>query len=415
MDFINPLQEAFSSIKQSKTRSILAGFGVAWGIFILIILLGTGSGFQQGILKLFSSFAKNSIWIYGGQVSESNLNKTIEGKQILFDINDIELIKDRFKTIESISPEVIYNGNPLTSYQQNVTYPQIKGVMSDYFNVKIINTEDGRLLNALDNKEYRRVTVIGRQVADALFPTEKPLGKSINIAGTYFTVVGIIEKGSIFTQNEQNLIYIPYHTFLDCFNQGRDFNTIIFTLSKKTNATDFEAKIKSFLGRAKGFDVNDKKAIYILNFENQIKAFDKLFTGIDIFLWFIGLCLLLSGIVGISNIMFVIVKERTSEIGIRKAIGATPSSIIGLVITESIVITSMAGSVGLVLGIMFIKLINWIIDSFYDKKDFLFTNAKIDFPVIIFSLFVLILSGVLAGFLPAKKAADITPVEAIRQ
>lgn len=415
MDFINPLQEAFSSIKQSKTRSILAGFGVAWGIFILIILLGTGKGFQQGILKLFSSFAQNSIWIYGGQVSESDMNKSIDGKQILFDINDLKLIKDRFSDIKSISPELNFAGNPITSYQQNIVYPQIKGASADYFNVKIIKTEDGRLLNALDNKEYRRVALIGKQIADGLFPTENPLGKSINIAGTYFTIIGVIEKGSIFTQNEQNVVYIPCNTFLDCFNQGREFNTFILMLAKSTNTTDFENNIKAFLGRLKGFNINDKKALFILNFESQVKAFDKLFKGIDIFLWFIGLCLLLSGIVGISNIMFVIVKERTTEIGIRKAVGAPPSSIIGLIITESIVITSMAGSFGLLLGVLVIRLINWIVVSFFSGKDFLFTDAKIDFPVILFSLLVLILSGVLAGFLPAKKAAGISPIKAIRQ
>lgn len=414
MDFNIQILEAFNSIKQSKTRSILAGFGVAWGIFILILLLGTGKGFQQGILQLFNAFAKNSIWIYGGQVSETNLNKSAQQKFILFDNTDIEIAKERFPEIEFVSPELNYRGTSLISYQQNTAYPQIRGVLSDYFNVKIIKPEEGRLLNVLDNKDYRRVALIGRQVADVLFPTETPLGKSINIAGTYFSIIGIIEKGSVFTQNEQNVIYIPYNTFIDCFNQGREYNAFILTLAKSTNVSDFENEIKSFLGRRKGFDVNDKKALFVLNFENQVKAFDKLFKGLDLFLWFVGLSLLLSGIAGISNIMLVIVKERTFEIGIRKAIGAKSKSIIWMIITESIVITTLAGSIGMLLGAFFISLLNWIIGSFFNAKDSLFTRASLDFPVIIFSLLILIFSGVLAGFLPAKKAAGISPVEAIR-
>lgn len=414
MDLISPIQEAFSSIKQSKTRSILAGFGVAWGILILVVLLGTGKGFQQGILQLFNAFAQNSMWVYGGQVSEKSLDKSKQGKSIIFNQTDIEILKERFSEIEYVSPELNYRGNSLTSYGQNATYPEIKGVLSDYFKVKIIKPEEGRLLNALDNKKYRRVALIGRQVADVLFPTETSLGKSINISGTYFTIVGIIEKGSIFTQSEQNVIYVPYNTFKDCLNRSREFNAFVLTLYKNTDASVFEKEVKSFLGRRKGFDIEDKKALFILNFENQVKAFDKLFTGVDLFLWFIGLCILLSGIVGISNIMLVIVKERTFEIGIRKAIGAKSKSILLMIITESIVITTMAGSAGLILGALFISLINWGIASFFDSKDLLFTRASIDFPVIIFALFILIFAGGLAGFLPAKRAADITPVEAIR-
>ncbi|HSD09296.1 ABC transporter permease [Flavobacterium sp.] len=412
---INPITEALNSIKDNKSRSILSSLGVIWGIFILILLLGVGNGFKDGIFQLFNSFAKNSLWIYGGQVSETDLKKSAAEKLIVFDIKDIIIIKDRFKSIEAISPELNYAGNTLTSHEQNITYPQIKGVLPDYFNVKIIKTDEGRLINVLDNKEYRRIAMIGKQVADVLFPNEKPIGKAINIAGTYFTIIGVIEKGSIFTQNEQNVIYIPYNTFYDCFNQGQKFNTFIISLSKKTDASIFENEITSFLSKLKGFSSKDKKAIFILNFENQVKAFDKLFTGINVFMWFIGSCLLLSGIVGISNIMFVIVKERTFEIGIRKAVGAKQKSIIWLILSESIVITSSAGIVGLFLGFLFIQLINCALSSFFNDKDSIFTSANVDFPVIIFCLIILIFSGFLSGFLPAKKAAKIDPIEALRQ
>ncbi len=414
MNLINPIQESFSSIKQNKTRSVLAGFGVAWGIFILILLLGTGKGFQEGILQLFSSFAKNSVFIYGGHVSENKLDKSIQHKNILFNDLDLKIIKDRYTEIEFISPEVIFRGNSLTTHQLNTTYPQIKGVLPDYFNVRIIESEKGRLINTLDNREYRRVALIGSQVSNQLFPDEEPLGKEINISGTFFKVIGILEKGSLFTQNEQNVIYIPYNTFNDCLTPTMEYNSLVLTLSKNTDATNFENNIKTFLGRRKGFEIDDNKAIFILNFENQVKMFDKLFKGINLFLWLIGLCLLLSGIVGIGNIMLVIVKERTYEIGIRKAIGAESQSIVWMIITESIVITSIAGILGLLIGGIVIGILNWIVESFFADNNSLFTEASIDYAVIIFSLFILMLSGIIAGFIPAKKAAGITPVEAIR-
>ena len=412
MDFFNPIFEALISIMQSKTRSILAGFGVAWGIFILIILLGTGKGFQHGIFQLFNSFAKKSIWIYGGQSSDNKLNTSTH--QILFDKTDIHIIKERFNEIEFISPELFYGGNALATNHQNLAYPQIKGVLPDYFNVKIIKPDEGRLLNILDNKEYRRVALVGRHISDMLFPNENSLGKSININGTYFSIIGIIEKGSLFSQNEQNVIYVPENTFVDCFNQGREYNAFILTLTKFANASNFENEIKKFLGRRKGFDISDKKAIFIVNFDNQVQAFENLFKGINSFLWFIGLCLLLSGIVGISNIMLVIVKERTFEIGIRKAIGAKSKSIIWMIINESIAITSIAGAIGLLVGVIFINLLNWALALFFNTKDSLFTYAIIDFPTIIFSLVILIFSGVFAGYWPAIMASNITPVEAIR-
>lgn len=410
---IEVFQEIFNSIKQNITRSILAGFGVAWGIFILIILLGAGQGFQNGIMKLFSVFAQKSIWIYGGQTSLVYCNEN-EGKAILFDKAYLDNVKKRYEVIEAISPEVNYNGYLQVTSQQKAGSFQLKGVWCDYFKIKLLKPEFGRLLNRIDNKEIRRVAVIGQQVAKTLFPNESALNKYINVSGNYFKIIGILESGSIFSMQEINNIYIPYECFIDCFNQGKQFNVFGFILKKDVNPTNFETTIRSYLAHQSGFDVKDNSAMYILNFENQIKGFEKLFAGIKIFLWFIGLCLLLSGMVGISNIMFVIVKERTYEIGIRKAIGATPKSILWLLLLESILITSTAGIIGLVLGGGCIFFINYLIKVFMTSKDSIMSNATIDIPVIITALFILILSGTIAGFLPAKKASDIMPVDAIR-
>jgi putative ABC transport system permease protein len=415
MNLLINFHDVFESLKKNKTRSVLSGFGVFWGVLILIILLGAGKGFQEGVLGLFSSFAKKSIWVYTGQVSENKLDEFTKKKSIFFEYSDLEIVKKRFSEIEFISPELNFKGNSLTKSDENTAYPQIKGVFPDYFNIKTIEPEKGRLLNVLDNNEYKRVALIGTRVEEGLFPSGNSIGNSINIAGTFFKVIGVIEKGSLFTQNEQNSIYVPFSTFKDCLNNFSEFNSIGLTLSGKTNALEFENKFKSFLAKRKGFNASDKKALYIVNLETQVKSFDMLFNGIDTFLWLIGLSFLLSGVLSISNIMLVVVKERTFEIGIRKAIGARPQSIIWMIITESVLITSVAGLLGVFFGIVIIEIINWVISSFFNSKDLLFTSARVNFPIILFALIALVFSGVFAGFLPAKKAASIAPVEALKQ
>lgn len=407
-------EEVIHSIQHNKVRSILAGFGVAWGIFILMLLLGTGKGFQEGIFNLFGIFAKNSFFIYGGQVAENTAINTPFKKQILFSADDISIIKQRFRCVDAISPEVNFNGNLIMTSKYNRGYFQLKGVMPDYFKVKTIHSETGRQLNVLDNNEKRHTVYIGRQVADVLFPKMEALGKEIDINGNSFRVIGIIKKGSLFSQGEQGIAYIPYNTIVECFNQGRVFNCFIFRLDDSKKTIGFENIIKTYLARKYSFSVDDKSALYITNTEVQMQAFGKLFKAIDLFLWIIGICLLVSGIVGISNIMLVIVKERTSEIGIRKAIGAPPGNILNMIIGESVAITALAGIIGMVLGILVIGGINWVIGYFWASNDLLFTKATIDVPVIIGALTILILAGVLAGLYPAIKAVNITPVEAIR-
>ncbi len=409
MDFL-PIKEAVFAIRQNKARSILAGFGVAWGIFILILLLGAGKGFQEGVIKMFNDYSQNSLWVYGGQVNAPNSNEPIS---VLFNTEDIEVSKKKFTSIEYSSPELSNFQNSLILYESNITRSPVKGVLSDYFKVKKIQLDSGRLINPLDNNNYKRVAIIGQQVANVLFEGQSPLYKYISIDGVFYKIIGIIKKGGFLSHNDQNLIYIPLNSFVDCFQRERVFNTFILTLSKGTNSINFETEIREFFARRKGFAISDKKAMFILNFDTQVKLFDSLFKTINIFLWMFGLCLLLSGVIGISNIMLVIVKERTFEIGIRKSIGATPKAILWMIITESIIITTFSGGVGFILGLIGIGLTNITMRLSSDSNT-LFTHASIDFPIIFMSLLVLIISGILAGFIPAKKAALITPMTSIK-
>lgn len=407
-------QETLQTLKEHKGRNILTGFGVAWGIFILILLLSAGEGLQSGISRIFSGYAQNSMWLYGGQSSIIQ-EGSVEGKPIVFSKTLLDNITARFKEIECISPEVTNPKNSFISFKDKSYVAPIKGVGSSYFNIKLLQLADGRLFNLLDEKTERPVCIIGDNMKEVLFKNENPLGNYINISGNWFKVIGILSKGSMFSENEQRSVFISYNCFQKHFSGGLEFNVFGILLKNNTNTEIFERKLKNYLSRSLDFDKLDNKALYILNFNEQVKVFNKLFTGIKIFLWFIGICLLLSGIVGIGNMMLVIVKERTKEIGIRKAIGATPNEILMMILMESVVITTLSGLGGMLIGFGLVGIINWIIHSFNNKKDSLIDSLNINIPMALGALVILILSGCIAGFIPAKKATEIMPLEALNK
>lgn len=406
-------QEVFASIKQHKTRSTLTGFGVAWGMFILIILLGAGQGFRSGVLNMFSGYASNSFWITGFWTTKATLNGMQEGSRVAFNRDILEKLTRKFPQIDLISSEIPININYTVTYKKNKGNFEVKGVGAEYLKIKTINVGRGRIFNEKDFLDRRRVLIIGGQVMKMLFDNENPIGKYINISGVFFQVVGVINDGTLLSTMEQNNIYAPDEVIYNIFNPEHEFNTIGMLLKGGTSVESFENEIRMFLSKEAGFSCDDKRALYINNIQLQVKSFNSLFKGINIFLWVFGLCILLTGMIGISNIMLVVVKERTSEIGIRKAIGATPNSILILIISESIIITTLFGVIGLIFGYGGIILYNWIMSSLQNGTQEVFARASIDGYVVYSSLLLLILSGVLAGVIPAKKAAEIMPIETL--
>jgi putative ABC transport system permease protein len=407
---LETLREIYHSIRQNKVRTILSGFGISWGILILVVMLGTGEGFRDSVMNLFSAFAQKSLYVYGGRSSEKYRNIK-EGQEIRFDEKYLLLLKDRFPDIEALSPETS-TSLPVQNETKNGTF-RITGINEDYMKVKVLRVkEGGRLFNRTDIENERNVAIIGENTETILFGKKAAVEKYINISGIFFRVVGVLENDNIFSASEINSVYIPFSSYTKTVNSNPHFNAFCLCLEQSADSKKFEDEIRNYIAHHSRFSVNDKQALYIANFETQTSAFESLFKGLRVFIWAVGICFLISGIVGISNIMFVIVKERTNEIGIRLAVGALPASIVSLILLESIFITTMSGLIGLVSGKGILMLIDWILSM--TKNDTFLKQTTFDIPTSLAALLILVIAGVIAGAFPAIKASTIEPVEAIR-
>ncbi|MDR0891983.1 MAG: ABC transporter permease [Mediterranea sp.] len=407
---IELIEEIYFSIRQNKTRTFLSGFGISWGILILVILLGTGKGFQEAIMNMLSAFAQKSIYVYGG-VTSMKYHNIKEGRTILFDAKYLQFLKSRYPEIEAISPEVsafipVQSGDKTGSYK-------VCGVNDEYMHIRILRVkEEGRLINKKDMEQKRNVAIIGEQVAKALFGRKDALHQQVNISGLYYTVIGILRNEDIFGAAEINSIYVPISSYQANISGSKEFNAFCLCLTQDTDSKAFESNLKGYISHQSDFSVKDDRAVYISNFETQTSAFENLFKGIRLFIWGVGICFLISGIVGICNIMLVVVKERTNEIGIRLAVGAIPRSIIQLMLFESIAITTVSGIVGLIIGKGVLMFIDWLLTL--SESNLIMQKTDLDFQTAIVALAILVVSGIAAGAFPAIKAANIEPVDAIR-
>jgi putative ABC transport system permease protein len=401
-------QEILNTIKKNKLRTFLTGFSVAWGIFMLIILLGAGNGLTNAVATNFQSSKVTSMWIFGGESSKSYKGLK-PGRFIQLNNDDYTKVKTSVKGIDLMSSRFQIPGNNIVSYKQRSAPFEIRTVYPDYLVIENIVIKDGRYVNKKDIDETRKVATISTDVRDALFKDKNPIGEYINANGFPFEVVGVFEDKDNWDNNR--CIYIPVTTAQKLYG-SRNINILSVTVND--NATLEESKqveksIRNCIAKTHTFDPTDERAIYIGNSLQDYEQFMKLMASISFFIWIIGIMTIIAGIVGISNIMMIVVKERTKEIGIRKAIGAKPWSIIGLILQESIFITSVAGYIGLVLGIGLLVLIN----NNMPPSDF-FRNPTVSFSLAVEATIILVVAGAIAGFFPANKAAQIKPIEALR-
>lgn len=404
------LRNAIQSIRQNRLRSILAGFGIAWGILLLMVFLGIGNGFKAGVMSLFDAYAQKSLFVYGGWTSVGT-SSTNQYTRILFDRSIIDDIKDRYQSVVACSPEMSVPSITVNTVDESMT-AKIAGVNMDYFQIKLLNINEGRPLSHSDMEQERNVAVIGDGVKQTLFPKTNALNKYINVDGILFKVVGILASDDMFSMSERNSIYIPVSSFFNNYSTTGDIASFCLSLSSSASSTEIEKDLKGYLAFKYGFDPHDQPAVMISNIESQNQTFESLFNGLEILIWIIGICLLLSGIVGVCNVMLIIVKERTSEIGIRKAVGATSGSIIYMIMAESVTITVLAGLIGIAIGACLIWICNMIVIPMIDYD--LLSSLSVNIPVVVAAFVVLNICGVLAGLFPAVKASLIAPVDAIR-
>ncbi len=402
-------EEIYATITKNKLRTFLTGFSVAWGIFMLIILLGSGQGLQNGVKNQFRNDATNSLWVFSGQTSKAykGINS---GRRIQFTDQDYEKTKTLDSNIDHISGRY-YIGSKVMNYKTKYGTYDIRAVNAGNKYIENIDIIKGRFLNPFDIKKYSKVMVISDIAEKDLFSkNEDPLGKYLQVGNIQFEVVGVFKQDQQ-GQNERRTVYIPVTTAQRVFNGGNKLSWIMMTVGDASlNQTKkIEKDLRQQFSAMHHFDPTDDRAIHINNTMEQYEKVMNLFLGIRIFIWIIGIGTIIAGIVGVSNIMMIVVKERAKEVGIRKALGATPGSIVSLILLESITITSFAGYIGLMLGVGVLELVN----KYVPPSDF-FRNPEANIQIALIAMLLLISAGALAGFIPARKAASIRPVEALR-
>jgi len=407
--------EIFSTIRKNKTRTFLTGFSVATGIFMLIFLLGAGRGLRNGMLTTFAQDATNSMQIFGGRTTKA-YKGTPEGKRIQMVNADLESLKKSIDKLDVISAMSDIPGAEVISYKDNFGNFNVTPVHDTYTEIKNLDILKGRYLNKIDIAENRKVVVIQDEVEKVLFPKEVALGKYININKIKFKVVGVFSMND-FDGNSRE-IYIPITVAQRIFNNNDHLRRISFTLNDVSveESQEIEKQITYQMAAIHNFSREDKNALWIRNNIENSKEFSAMFSGIEKFVWIIGIFTILLGVIGVFNIMMIVVKERTKEIGIRKAIGASPASVISLVLMESIFITAASGYFGLIAGVGLLEIISKfnLVEKIYPSAAIYFINPQVDLVIAVGATIVLVVTGALAGFFPARRAASIQPIEALR-
>jgi len=405
-------QEIFDTIRKNKLRTFLTGLSVASGIFILVILLGFGNGMRNGIQYEFEQDATTSVWIWTGSTS-----KKYKG------LNPGRVIRPRnenFETINALYDDVIdrsssrmYVRNAQAVYNNEALVYATQGVFSDFQQVESMKMIKGRFINHTDEKSAAKVVVVGNKIAKDIFKeVETPLGQFIKFAGIPFMVIGIFEEQN---DREEERMFVPLPTAQIVFN-GADFiNDMSFTLPEAETfeesvkqASSFRLGLKGYMEQAFTIAPDDTRALNVWSAMEEAKRYYGLTNNIKLFFWFVGVCTIIAGVVGVSNIMLIVVKERTREIGIRKALGAKPWAIVGMILHESIFVTAISGFGGLILSMLLLELVGPHVEIDYVM------NPSVNLNVAVATVLVLILAGTIAGFFPAWRAARIKVIEALR-
>jgi len=409
---LDGLQEIWFTLRQNKLRTLLTAFGVFWGIFMLILLLGFGRGMQNGVYDDFGSEVMDFMIVWSGDTSVAYHGMGL-GRKIRLDESDVQAIQQQVNGVRVISGSRRI-GDASVSYNGKNSNTELIGIPDDYFRIKEdIPFNYGRKTNPFDVDEIRKVVALGDTVVERLFDKGvDPVGKEVRIKDVVFRVTGVFhDKAQRGRASEW--AYIPQSTYEKVYGGGGRLDNIWLRPEQGVDGFELEKKVVELLKRRHDVSPDDKRGINSFNMAEPAKRVNGLFTGISVFIWFVGLGTLTAGIVGISNIMIITVKERTREIGIRKALGATPFKIVSTLLLESTLVTSVAGYVGLVVGVGLLELIAFGLRSTGAKMPY-FVNPDVNFQVAMTAIALLVGVGIIAGLMPALRAAKITPIEAMR-
>lgn len=409
--------EILEALNANRFRTVLTAFGVFWGIFILVILLALTNGLKNGVQSDFGDFATNTIFMWTQRTSMPYQGFT-KGRNFNFKLSDVALLKEKFPQLRYVSPR-----NQLGGYRgsNNVTRGDKTGAFNvygdepDYINQEPLDMLQGRFLSQSDIEQERKVAVVGTDVIKSLYDyVEDPIGSYLKINGINFMVIGVVKKTSSQgdSQEDANTIYIPFSTFGKAFNFGDVVSWMALTAVDQVPITEIKPMIMKEMRAAHKVHPNDERAIGHFDLAEQFQRITGLFSILSFVGYFVGALVLMSGVIGISNIMLIVVKERTKEIGIRRAIGATPKEIRGQVLQESMVLTLISGMAGISFAAGVIWVMNSVLDALGSVDNF--ANPSVGMGVLFIALAILVISGLLAGMIPATRATQMKPVDALR-
>lgn len=408
-------QEVAQTMRKNRLRTVLTAFGVAWGMFMLLVMLGFGDGLERAVTRQFGDNATNSVFVWGRRTSLPFKGHR-PGRSVDFRNADVDALRAELPGILHLAPR-----NQLGGYRDGVAVARgaktgsyaIMGDTPEFRLVQPMVIDEGRFINARDVADRRKVAVIGKTVADELYePGEPVIGSDIQVRGVWFQVVGLIHSPRGDEEGDRNdaTLHVPFSTFQQAFNYGDEVGWIAMVGRPEVDAEALEADVKKVLAQRHAVHPEDNEAFGSFNAAREFGRITTLFGGIRFFTWFVGVATLLSGAVGVSNILLITVKERTKEIGVRRAIGATGASVVGQIMQEAVVLTAGAGYAGLVAGVAVLE----IVSALVGEENEVVRNPQVDFEVALAAAVSLVVAGAFAGVVPAQRAASIHPVEALR-
>ena len=407
-------QEVFSTLRKNLLRTLMTAWGIFWGTFMLVAMLGFGKGLELGVQRNMLGFVANNVYAWGQRTSKPH-GGLAPGRRVRLDVNDADALR-QLPGVVAVAPSIELGGwrdGNNVSHDYRTGNFGVRGEFPDLARVGLDRPYLGRFINELDIEEGRKVAVIGESVRRALFaPAEEPIGKEVSIRDIHFQVVGVIyseQPGDEGDRNNSTLI-IPFTTFQAAFNAGGRVNALGVRLANEADSSEVESAIRRTLAARHAVHPDDANAIGSFNLSKRHQRAENLFRGNRAFVWFVCVATLLAGALGVSNIMLISVKERTKEFGVRKALGATPASIIRLVLAEATLLTLLAGYLGVVAGVLCLELVS----RWGDTGQGPLGAPSIDLGVALLATTVIGVSGVLAGVAPARHAASIRPVDALR-